>query len=117
VDAWGARRGPAVRRCARHKPLPLPVVVGVNPNLSPAEGVACLEILYQGLLLIRSAGWTGDAARAAAIADALHNVPHLLTLGQAPGWTVETFRDLYLEPLIERYPDLAGLAQPLDALR
>ena len=37
-----------------------------------------LDILYRGLLNARSAGWSGDAAAAAAEADHLHNIPSLI---------------------------------------
>jgi hypothetical protein len=40
-------------------------------------------------------------------------VPRLLREGQNRGWTVAGFRELFLAPLVERYPDLAGLDQPL----
>ena len=88
----------------------------MNPNLSSAETDACLELLYRGLAHVRMAAAGGDAERAEAIGDALHNLPRLLSRGDQYGWDLPTFRSLFLEPLIERYPDLAGLAQPLDAL-
>ncbi len=88
----------------------------MNPNLSPAELAACLEILYRGLVSIRLAALDGDTARAEAIADALHNLPHLLSVGHERGWDIAGFREMFLDPLVERYPDLAGLAQPLDGL-
>ncbi|WP_146649309.1 hypothetical protein [Labilithrix luteola] len=88
----------------------------MNPQLSPEECAACLEILYRGLVQIRNLSAAGDSARAEAIADALHNLPHLLRTGPQRGWDVATFRNLFLEPLIERYPDLAWLTQPLDEL-
>lgn len=87
-----------------------------NPNLSPAETDACLEVLYRGLVQVRMLATGGDAERAEAIADALHNLPHLLSRGDQYGWDLTMFRSLFLDPLIERFPDLAGLAQPLDAL-
>jgi hypothetical protein len=37
-----------------------------------------LEILGQGLLQARAAGWAGDAARAALEADHVHNLPGLI---------------------------------------
>jgi hypothetical protein len=36
------------------------------------------DILRQGILRARSAGWNGDAARAALEADHIHNLPELL---------------------------------------
>lgn len=88
----------------------------LNPNLSPAELAACLEILYRGLMSIRVSALDGDAARVEAISDALHNLPHLLSVGHERGWTLAGFREMFLDPLLERYPDLAALAQPLDGL-
>jgi len=88
----------------------------MNPNLTPDECAACLEILYRGLVQIRLAGMDGNAERAAAIADALHNLPRLLSVGDKYGWDLATFKALFLAPLGERYPDLAGLSQPLDDL-
>jgi len=88
----------------------------MNPNLTSEERTACLEILYRGLVQIRLAGIDGNAERAEAIADALHNLPHLLSLGHERGWDLLTFKALFLAPLAEKYPDLAGLSQPLDEL-
>lgn len=87
----------------------------VNPNLSPVEVAACLEVLHRGLVSIRLAALDGDTARVEAISDALHNLPHLLSVGHERGWTLAGFREMFLDPLLERYPDLASLAQPLDA--
>ena len=78
--------------------------------------MACLEILYRGLVQIRVAGMEGNAPRAEAIADALHNLPHLLSVGHKYGWDLTTFKELFLIPLGQKYPDLAGLSRPLDDL-
>jgi hypothetical protein len=88
----------------------------VNPDLSSAQADALLEILERGVVRIRLAAAAGDAALAEAIADALHNVPRLLREGHKWGWTVAYFQDVFLAPLIERYPDLSGLRQPLEAV-
>ena len=88
----------------------------MNPALTTAETEACLEILYRGLVSIRIAAQDGNTARAVAIADALHNLPHLLSKGHERDWSIATFRELFLDPLGESYPDLAGLSQPLDEL-
>lgn len=89
----------------------------MNENLSAAEQSTCLEVLYRGLVSVRLAALDGDTARAEAIADALHNLPHLLSVvGQERGWNIAGFREMFLDPLIERYPDLAGLTQTLDGL-
>ena len=88
----------------------------MNPALSSREIVACLEVLYRGLVAIRLAAMAKDAARAEAIADALHNLPHLLSVGAEREWSIATFRASFLDPLAEKYPEHAGLAQPLDDL-
>ncbi|MBO0698786.1 MAG: hypothetical protein J2P46_10355 [Zavarzinella sp.] len=44
----------------------------------PELGAILLDILRDGLLACRSAGWSGDAGRAAVEADHLHNIPDLL---------------------------------------
>ena len=87
----------------------------MNPALSTREIDACLEVLHRGLVQIRLAA-IGDAPRAAAIADALHNLPHLLSVGHEREWSIATFRALFLDPLAETYPECAGLTQPLDEL-
>jgi len=89
----------------------------MNPNLTPDQHSACLEILYRGLVQIRIASVEGDTERAEAIADALHNLPHLLAVGHERGWDLATFVELFLTPLTQRYPDLAGIEQPLAELR
>lgn len=86
---------------------------GVNTTLTAAEADALLEVLERGLVRIRLLAAAGDVQRLEAVADALHNVPRLLREGQNRGWTVAGFRELFLAPLVERYPDLAGLDQPL----
>lgn len=89
----------------------------MNPLLSPAQYAVCVEALYRGLLHIRSASADGNAIKAGAIADALHNLPHLLTAGCDPRWNIATFCELFLDPLVAQYPDLAGLAEPFNAFR
>jgi hypothetical protein len=88
----------------------------VNPLLSATEADALLEILERGIVRIRLAAMAGDAARAEAIADALHNVPRLLREGDQWGWTMTAFRELFIAPVVERYADLGGLQQPLDEI-
>ena len=85
----------------------------VTPTLSAQEIDALLRVLERGLVLVRLAAGAGDAARAEAIADALHNVPRLLREGEKWRWTTGGFRRLFLEPLVARYPDLAELEEPL----
>jgi hypothetical protein len=86
----------------------------VNPELSTDQQIACLQILERGLVQIRFAAMSGDAKRAEAIADALHNLPRLVWEGEKWGWTIEGFRRLFLDELVRRFRDLAGLEQPLD---
>jgi hypothetical protein len=88
----------------------------MNPALAAEEQDALLEILERGLVRIRLLAASGDAERAEAIADALHNVPRLLREGQKWGWTIEYFRELFLVPLVQRFPEFAGLAQPLERI-
>jgi hypothetical protein len=90
------------------------VFYSVNPELSIAEHDACLELLERGLVHIRLAALGGDAARAEAIADALHNLPRLLREGQKWRWSLAKFRELFLDELVAKFPELAGLQQPLD---
>jgi hypothetical protein len=88
----------------------------MNSQLSPRAIDACLEVLYRGLVQIRIASQDGDNERAEAIADALHNLPHLLLEGDRRGWTVAAFRALFLAELIERHPELSGLDELLQAV-
>ncbi len=44
----------------------------------PEIAVVLLDILRDGLLACRAAGWSGDPARCAEEADHLHNLPGLL---------------------------------------
>lgn len=85
----------------------------VNAALSKAETDALLDVLDRGLVLIRLAAMSRDAERAEAIADALHNVPGLLKQGDKWGWTITAFREMFLMPLVQRYPDLSGLERRL----
>lgn len=89
----------------------------MNPTIAAPEIDALLEVLDRGLVLIRLAAAGGDAKRAEAIADALHNVSRLLREGDRWGWTVAGFREMFLVPLVEHYPDLAGLQQRLEGIQ
>ena len=89
----------------------------MNPELSTTHQDACLEILERGLVHIRLAAMGGDAKRAEAIADALHNLPRLMREGQKWRWSISGFRRLFLDELVRQFPDLQGLAQPLDELQ
>jgi hypothetical protein len=63
--------------------------------LSEAEKVACLEVLYRALVFIRSAADSGDGARAAMVANALHNLPHFIA-GTLNERTIAEFRTAFL---------------------
>jgi hypothetical protein len=71
-----------------------------------------LDILGQGLLQARAAGWSGDAARVAVEADHVHNLPSLLAdYSPAPlryYWDAE--RAAYL---VRATPDSAAAFRPL----
>jgi hypothetical protein len=47
-------------------------------NCPPAIAEVLLDILGQGVLQARAFGWSGDADRAAAEADHVHNLPGLI---------------------------------------
>jgi hypothetical protein len=53
-------------------------LASVNTQLSSDEVERCLFALERALLLIRAACWAKDPERAAALADAFHNLPCLL---------------------------------------
>lgn len=86
----------------------------MNGTLSARDVDALLEVLERGLVEIRLAAMSGQTKRAEAIADALHNVPRLLSEGQRHGWSVAAFRELFLAPLLAEHPDLVALQEPLD---
>jgi hypothetical protein len=88
----------------------------MNPGLTRDEQDALLEILERGLVRIRLLAASGDTERAEAVADALHNVPRLLWEGQRWGWTIGHFRELFLLPLVERFPEFDGLQEPLNRI-
>jgi hypothetical protein len=88
----------------------------MNSMLSPKAMEACLEVLYRGLVEIRMASLGNDSVRAEAIADALHNLPHLLSDGDRRGWTIAKFREFFLADLVHRFPDLVGLDETLRAV-
>ena len=70
----------------------------MNRALTDEQKDACLRVLYEGLIAIRMAAWHGDAALCDEIADALHNLPDLVRLGDEQGWSVEDFVRLFLGP-------------------
>ena len=78
----------------------------MNLKLSGEEIDALLQVLSRGLVLIRSACQVGDSKRAEVIADALHNLPHLLR-ERDPAWSAEEFRNAL--PRSSR-PHLSGSA-------
>jgi hypothetical protein len=90
----------------------------MNKDLGEQEFDNCLELLQRGMIAIRMAARAGDCGACEQISDALHNLPDLLRRGDAMGWSVEKFLQLFLEPLASTNPALAGwpeiLAQPED---
>src|SRR4051812_33734129 len=64
----------------------------------PDVAAILLELIGQGLIQARAAGWSGDAARAAAEADHVHNLPGLVAHYTSDGldyyWDIE--RPAYL---------------------
>jgi hypothetical protein len=80
----------------------------MNEQLSSGEVDACLRLLERAFVLVRASCWSKDVERAEALADALHNLPRLL-LESPDGWTIEGFERLFLDGLVERYPEYAGL--------
>lgn len=68
-----------------------------------------LRLLGQAVILARDACRQGDAVRAEAILDAVHNLPRFL-MGQEYADFEGEFYALYFEPLVRRYPDLQRLA-------
>ena len=84
----------------------------MNTRLSNREVDACLNLLERALVLIRAACWSKDVDKAEAIADAFHNLPRLL-LETRESWTIEGFEQLFLQGLVEKYPECAGLRDEL----
>jgi hypothetical protein len=66
--------------------------------LTDDERRALCEILYSALVRIRSLGGAGKATEASDLADALHNVPHLM-------WN-EDFSLNWLRTRLARYEQL-----------
>jgi hypothetical protein len=78
----------------------------------PDVAAILLEILGQGLLQARAAGWGGDAARAAAEADHVHNLPTLIAhfTPAALGYYWDAERPAYLAAAS---PDQTAIFRPL----
>jgi hypothetical protein len=64
-----------------------------------------LLALERALVDIRMACYGGDVKRAAAVADAFHNLPRLLMTERPAGWSVADFVAYFLEPLGDDYAD------------
>ncbi len=84
----------------------------MNQRLTTRELDACLLSLERALVLARVACWEKDIEKAEALIDAFHNMPRLL-LGERPGWptgdwSLAGHNQLFLESLLERYPELRG---------
>jgi hypothetical protein len=71
-----------------------------------------LTFIGRGIVLARAACQSGDVTRAEAILDMIHNLPRFLRGEERQAFQGE-FYELYLAPLLERYPDLSSLAQEL----
>lgn len=61
----------------------------MNARLTDQRKDCCLRVLYEGIVAIRMAGGGCDAERCTQIADALHNVPDLVRVGDTRGWSVD----------------------------
>jgi len=66
-----------------------------------------LTLLHRALVMIRFACQGGETERAEAIADAVHTLPLALLRPDE----LRFFDQLYLSPLIKKYPDLEELAE------
>lgn len=87
--------------------------------LSEAEKDACLEVLYRGLVEIRAAAGAGESENAAAVADALHNLPHFIGGLIDRNDTVQEFRAKQIGWRLRRIdPKVAAhILEPLELLR
>ncbi|MCW5833936.1 MAG: hypothetical protein KIS78_16165 [Labilithrix sp.] len=65
-----------------------------------------------------NAAGCGESELATTIADAMHNLPHLLSTGDQTGRSVREFREHFIMGrLAKRFPDVfAHVAEPLLAL-
>jgi hypothetical protein len=88
----------------------------MNESLSSREVHTCLLLLECALVRIRAACWSKDLARAEALADAFHNLPRLLLEGRN-SWTIAGFERLFLDELVAKYPEFAGMQHELRAAR
>jgi hypothetical protein len=79
----------------------------MNRDLTPEELDSCLRSLEGALVQARLACWEKDLARAEALMDAFHNLPRLLR-GDQPTWSLRAHNEMFLGPLLERYPALRG---------
>jgi hypothetical protein len=86
----------------------------MHTTLSEDTFDAYLRFLGRAIVLARAACQGGEIARAEAILDMIHNLPRFL-LGDERKTFEGEFDELYLAPLLERYPDLSSLAQELPA--
>ena len=71
------------------------------------DGSPYYLILHRGLVLIRYACQCEEYEKAEAIADALHNLPTELARGRVE----PEFAEHFLEPLIQKHPELAELRE------
>ena len=73
---------------------------------------AYLRFLGRAIVLVRLACMSRDVERAETIADAVHNLP-LLLVGGGHAPELARFDELYVRPLVTRYPDLDELRHQL----
>lgn len=71
-------------------------------QLSDAQRSKLYELLHYALIDIRQLGWANKSEQAAALADAFHDLPKDF---MSPDFDIEAFRDQFLRPYQQQYPD------------
>ncbi len=69
---------------------------------------AYLELMRRGRVALRHAAWLGDAERLEAIADALLDLPHLLSACVRHSRPAESLREMFVARLRRTHPELAA---------
>jgi hypothetical protein len=77
--------------------------MGLSPDLLDRY----LRAIHRALIFIRDAAGNGDSRKAFAIADAFENLPLWLTTTPPDG--LKDAHQIYLQPLLQEYPELQGL--------
>jgi len=80
----------------------------MNIQLSTMCFDGYLRLIGRALTLCRVACQAGDNERAEAIVDAIHNLPRFLIGEEFAGFKAN-YVLMFLEPLIDKYPDLSEL--------